>query len=120
MAALKALSGGSYSTALNAWGPILEHGTLAKRSLAERRATFVALEVTTGEAAVALLRPLLTRSAWIGRARKEEMAALAAEALWRIGTPAAIAALQAGARRINRAIRRACREALGTLVERTS
>ena len=49
---------------------------------------------------------------WPQRRKKQEIGALAAEALGRIGSPAAISALEAGKKRLNRFIRNACTDSL--------
>jgi hypothetical protein len=55
---------------------------------------------------------LLTEWSWINRKKKDELAALAAEALGKLATPAALAALALGQKKASAAVRQACATAL--------
>jgi len=59
----------------------------------------------------------VTTSSWINRKKIQE-GILAAEALGALGTSAALLALKAGQRRFNRAIRKACTDALTAAMKR--
>lgn len=112
IAALKLLMTGRYRVSFSDWAPMLSGKTFASRSLSERRAIFLAVGITCGEEAVPYWDHLLTTWSWIGRKQKEEQATLAAEALGRLGTPPAIAALERGAKKGSAAVRQACAHSL--------
>ena len=79
--------------------------------------TFQAMRQTAGEEAVPYWHELVTQWLWTDRKNKQSVGALAAEALGKVGTPAAIAALEAGQKRMNRAVRNACTTALAALAK---
>ncbi|MGH7233646.1 MAG: HEAT repeat domain-containing protein, partial [Nitrospiraceae bacterium] len=82
------------------------------RSLSEKRGVFQAMSRAAGEEIIPYCRDLVTRWFWTNRQNHQEAGVLAAEALGKVGTPAAIQALEAGTKRMNRVIRQACAKAL--------
>jgi HEAT repeat protein len=118
MYALKLLTNGHYTVPFSLWSSIVTQQEFMDRSISEKRATFLAISQTAGDQAVPYWRTLITQWLWTNRARKQEMGALAAEALGRTGTPEAVAALKAGEKRRNKAIRNACIVALASLAKR--
>jgi hypothetical protein len=55
---------------------------------------------------------LITEWSWTNRKKKDELAALAAEALGKLATPAALAALALGQKKGSATVRQACVAAL--------
>ncbi|HMF84822.1 MAG TPA: hypothetical protein VK598_00545, partial [Nitrospiraceae bacterium] len=55
---------------------------------------------------------LITERSWTNRKKKEEIAALAAETLGKLPTPAALASLERGQKKGAAAVRQACTAAL--------
>jgi HEAT repeat protein len=106
------LSVETHATSFQIWSQVLHAKQFHDRSLSEKRALFHAMAVSVGEEAVPYYRGILLRRAWRNRKVHRDAAVIAAEALGKIGTPAAVSALEAGRRRLNRAVRRACLEAL--------
>lgn len=82
------------------------------RPISERRAIFQAVRATCGDEAVPYWQGLMTEWAWMNRRKKEELAAIGAETLGKLATPAAIAALSLGAKKGSTAVRQACAAAL--------
>jgi len=80
---------------------------------AEIRAYFDAVGHSQAEEAIATLRELLERHNWFGGGKAEEYRHHAARILAVIGSPAALAVLEAGRRNHNQAIRQACERVLG-------
>ena len=117
LAALKVLTTGKYTAPFTAWSPIITHKQFMERSLAEKRSLYQAMRQTAGEEAVPYWHQLVTQWLWTDGKRKEELGALAAEALGKVGTPTAISSLEAGKKRTNRAIRHACTTALAALAK---
>ncbi|MBI3809160.1 MAG: HEAT repeat domain-containing protein [Nitrospirae bacterium] len=118
MGALKLLTNGHYTVPFSAWSSIITQKEFTDRFISEKRATFLAISQTAGDQAVTYWRTLVTQWLWTNRAKKQELGVLAAEALGRTGTPAAVAALKAGEKRRNKAIRNACTVALASLAKR--
>jgi HEAT repeat protein len=112
IAALKLLVAGQYTVAFSSWSPILSEGDFMERPMSERRAIFQAIRATCGDEAVSYWEGLLMEWSWTNRKKKEEMALLAAEALGKLATPAATAALELGAKKGGTAVRQACTHAL--------
>src|SRR5262249_44350826 len=110
--ALRLLGARHYAVPFSRWVLILESKELGSRPRSEKRAVFQAVAHSAGEPSTSYFRELGTRSAWSQRKRKEELGTLAAEILGEVGTAPAVAALERGAKRMNRAIRQACRDAL--------
>jgi HEAT repeat protein len=112
IAALKLLISGQYTAAFSSWSPILSGDDFMERPMSERRGVFQAIRATCGDEAVPYWEGLLTEWSWTHRKKKEELALLAAEALGRLATPAATAALELGAKKGGAAVRQACAHAL--------
>ena len=112
LAALKLLLRGHYTAPYSAWAPIVSADTFKDRPLSEKRAIFQAMRATSGEEIIPSFTRLLTEWSWINRKKKEELASLAAEALGKLGTPAAVAALELGQKKGSAAVRQACTAAL--------
>lgn len=112
IAALKLLMSGQYQAPLSAWLQIVSDEAFMDRPMSERRAIFQAIRTTCGDEAVPYWEGLLTEWSWTNRKKKEELALLAAETLGKLGTPAAIAALELGAKKGGSAVRQACAHGL--------
>ncbi len=112
LAALKLLLRGHYTASYSAWAPLVTTDQFKDRPLSEKRAVFQAMRATSGEEIIPSFTRLLTEWSWINRKKKEELASLAAEALGKLGTPAAVAALELGQKKGSAAIRQACTAAL--------
>ena len=110
--ALKLLISGQYAVSFAEWAPILSEDDFLDRPISERRAMFQAMRVSCGDEAVPYWQGLMTAWAWTNRRKREELAVLAAETLGKLATPAAITALQRGAKKGNSAVRQACSLAL--------
>lgn len=118
--ALKVLLSGPYTATLAAWTRVVDHTSFHDRSVSEKKGVFHAMRQTAGEESIPYWHRLLTLRAWRNRKRIQEDGILAAEALGIMGTPAAMLALKTGQRRFNRAIRKACTDALATAVKRAT
>jgi len=118
LSALNLLKTGKYTTPFSVWAPVVTHKAFLNRSMPEIRTTFQVMTRLVGEGCVPYCHELLTQRLWINRKKKQNLGALAAEALGQIGTPAAISALEAGRKRFNRVIRHACAATLATLRSR--
>jgi hypothetical protein len=112
MAALKLLNDGHYTVPFSTWSPILSAEPFADRSPAEKRAVFQAVRQTSGDEAVPYWQGLLTDWSWTNRKKKEDLALLAAEALGKLATPAAMQALELGQAKGGGSVRQACSNAL--------
>ena len=106
--ALQILSSGEYTTRFSDWVPIVSDRGFLDRPAAQKRAIFEAMCHASGDESVAYWEQLVTKWLWVNRKKREELGTLAAAALAKLGTPAAISVLRAGTRRRNRAIRDAC------------
>lgn len=115
VAALKLMMTGQYSASFSLWNPILSDDTFLERPLSEKRAVYQAMRATCGDEAIPYWQGLFTEWAWTNRKKKEECAILAAEALGKLATPAAIATLALGQKKGGAAIRQACTMALNQL-----
>jgi len=113
--ALGLLKTGKYKVPFSLWASVVTSPTLLRRPLSEVRTIFKAMEFALGDEAVPYLRHLVMQPLWTKRMQKQELGALAAQALGRIGTEAAVMALKDGQKRFNRAIRNACEQSLTTL-----
>ncbi|MCA1957801.1 MAG: hypothetical protein LDL14_04635 [Nitrospira sp.] len=118
IAALKLLISGQYSVSFSHWLPTLSADTFGNRPISERRAIFHAVGATCGDEAVPYWEGLLTARSWLGRKKKEELAVLAAEALGKLGTPAAVAALVNGSKKGGATVRQACTHGLSRAQQR--
>jgi HEAT repeat protein len=115
IAALKLLMSGQYSTAFTTWSIVLSTDDFMERPMAERRAVFQAIRATCGDEAVPYWEGLITERAWTNRKKKEELAVMAADALGKLATPAAIATLELGAKKGSAGTRHACTLALAQI-----
>jgi len=117
LSALKVLTTGQCTAPLSAWSSVISHKQFMDRSVTENRLLFQAMRQTAGEEAVSYWHELVTQWLWTDRKKKQTIGVLAAETLGKLGTPAAIAALEAGQKRMNRAIRNACTTALAAVAK---
>ena len=111
-AALKLLMTGQYTAPYSAWSPLVSVDTFMDRALSEKRAVFQAMRATSRDEVIPFFESLLTEWSWTNRKKKEELAALAAEALGKLATPPALAALELGQRKGGAAVKQACTAAL--------
>ncbi|HET9963531.1 MAG TPA: HEAT repeat domain-containing protein [Nitrospiraceae bacterium] len=114
LTAMKLLANGQYQTSFSLWAPFVTAEEFQDRSPAERRAVFQAMKHTAGDEAVPFWQGLLTEWSWTQRKKKEEMALLAADILGKLGTPAAIAALEFGQKKGGGTVRQACGAAISS------
>ena len=112
LAALKLLMTGQYTAPYSAWSPLVSADTFIGRTLSEKRAVFLAMRATSGDEVIPFFQSLMTERSWTNRKKKEELATLAAEALGKLGTPAALAALALGQKKGGAPLRQACTAAL--------
>jgi len=111
-AALKLLMTGQYKAPYATWSPLVSADTFMDRTLGEKRAVFQAMRATSGDEVIPFFESLITERSWTNRKNKEELAALAAETLGKLPTPAAIIALELGQKKGGAAVRQACTAAL--------
>ncbi len=111
-AALKLLMTGQYKTSYSAWSPLISTDTFMDRTLSEKRAVFLAMRATSGDEVIPYFESLFTEWSWTNRKKKEELAALAAEALGKLASPAALIALELGQKKGGASVRQACTAAL--------
>lgn len=112
VAALKLLMSGQYTVSFSLWAPILSAEEFMDRQMSERRAVFQAVRATCGDEAIPYWENLFTEWSWTNRKKKEELGLLAAEALGKLATAAAIATLELGQKKGTAAVRQACTLAL--------
>jgi HEAT repeat protein len=112
LAALKLLMTGQYKAPYSSWSSLVSADTFMDRTLGEKRAVFLAMRATSGDEVIPFFEGLFTEWSWTNRKKKEELAALAAEALGKFATPAALAALELGRKKGGASIRQACTSAL--------
>ncbi|MCC6141131.1 MAG: hypothetical protein IT389_11030 [Nitrospira sp.] len=115
IAALKLLTTGQYTAPFPQWEPILSDDIFWERPLSEKRGLYHAIRATCGDDAIPYWQGLFTEWAWTNRKKKEECAVLAADALGKLSTPAAIATLELGQKKGSAAVRQACAMALAQL-----
>jgi hypothetical protein len=83
------------------------------RILGEKRAVFQAMRITSRDEVIPFFESLISERSWTNRKKKEELAALAAETLGKLPTPAALTALELGQKKGGGAtVRQACTAAL--------
>jgi hypothetical protein len=111
-AALKLLMTGQYKAPYSTWSPLVSADTFMDRALSEKRAMFQAMRTTCSDEAIPFFERLITERSWTNRKKKEEIAALAAETLGKLPTPAALATLERGQKKGAAAVRQACTAAL--------
>lgn len=112
LAALKLLMTGQYRVPYSAWSPLVSVDTFMDRTLSEKRAVFQAMRATSGDEVIPFFENLFTEWSWTNRKKKEELASFAAEALGKLATPAALAALELGQKKGGASVRQACTAAL--------
>ncbi len=115
VAALKLLMSGQYTAPFSLWSPIVSAEDFMDRPLSERRAIFQAIRATCGDEAIPYWENLFTEWNWTNRKKKEELALLAAEALGKLATPAAVATLELGQKKGAAAVRQTCTLALSQI-----
>ena len=111
-AALKLLMTGQYTAPYSAWSPLVSADTFMDRTLSEKRAVFQAMRTTSSDEVIPFFESLMTERSWTNRKKKEELGALAAEALGKLATPAALTALAQGQKKGGASVRQACTAAL--------
>ena len=111
-AALKLLMTGLYKAPYSAWSPLVSADIFMDRALSEKRAVFQAMRATSSDEVIPFFEGLITERSWTNRKKKEELAGLAAEALGKLATPAALATLELGQKKGGAAVRQACTAAL--------
>lgn len=111
-ASLKLLMTGQYKASYSAWPPLISTDTFMDRTLSEKRAVFLAMRATSGDEVIPYFESLFTEWSWTNRKKKEELAALAAEALGKLASPAALIALELGQKKCGASVRQACTAAL--------
>ena len=112
LAALKLLMSGQYTVPYSAWSPLVSADTFIARPHSEKRAVLFAMRATSGDEVLPFFESLFTEWSWSNRKKKEELATLAAEALGKLPTPAALTALELGQKKGGAAVRQACVSAL--------
>ncbi|SLM49905.1 conserved protein of unknown function [Nitrospira japonica] len=112
VAAFKLLMSGQYTAPFSLWSPIVSSEEFMERSLSERRLIYHAVRATCGDEAIPHWSQLFTEWHFANRKKKEELALLAAEAMGKLGTPAAVAALELGQKKGAAGVRQACAMAL--------
>jgi len=112
LSALKLLMTGHYKTPYSAWSPLVAADTFKERPLSEKRAVFLAMRATSGDEVIPFFQSLFTEWSWTNRKQKEEFAALAAEALGKVASPAGLTALELGQKKGGASVRQACTTAL--------
>jgi HEAT repeat protein len=108
LATLKSLLTGHYSAPFSTWDPIVTADTFGERDPAERRNIFHAMRLTCGDEAVPYWNSLLTEWGWTNRKKREDLALMAIDALGKLGTPAAQAALETGTKKGTATVKQAC------------
>ncbi|HSL03787.1 MAG TPA: hypothetical protein VK901_09655, partial [Nitrospiraceae bacterium] len=111
-AALKLLMTGQYKAPYSAWSPLVSADTFMERIFGEKRAVFQAMRITSRDEVIPFFESLITERSWTHRKKKDELAALAAETLGKLPTPAALITLELGQKRGGAAVRQACTAAL--------
>ena len=111
-AALKLLITGQYNAPYSAWSALVSADTFMDRTLGEKRAVFHAMRTTSRDEVIPFFESLITERSWTNRKKKEELAALAAETLGKLPTPAALTTLELGQKKGGAAVRQACTAAL--------
>ncbi len=112
LATLKPLLTGNYTAPFSSWEPIVTAETFGDRPPAERRHIFHAMRATAGDEAVPYWTTLLTEWGWTNRKKREELALIAVDALAKLSTAAAQAALDTGTKKGTTAVKQACATAL--------
>ncbi len=108
LATLKSLLTGNYSAPFSSWDPIVNADAFGERPPAERRNIFHAMRATAMDEAIPYWTGLLTEWGWTNRKKREDLALMAVDALGKLGTPAAQAALETGMKKGTTAVKQAC------------
>jgi hypothetical protein len=111
-AALKLLITGQYKASYSSWAPLVSTDVFMDRTLSEKRAVFQAMRATSGDEVIPFFENLIMERSWTNRKKKEEIGVLAAEALGRLATPAALTTLELGQKKGSATVRQACTSAL--------
>jgi len=111
-AALKLLMTGQYTAPYSTWSPLVSAEIFMDRTLSEKRGVFQAMRATCSDEVIPFFEGLITERSWTNRKKKEELAALAAEALGKLATPAALTVLDLGQKKGSAPVRQACTAAL--------
>jgi len=111
---------GNYTAPYSAWEPIMTDENFSERPPAEKRNLFYAMQCMAGDETVPFLTSLLTDRGWMNRKKREELALLAADALGKLATPAAIEALQTGQLKGGSAVKQACTAALSVAAKQAA
>jgi HEAT repeat protein len=117
LAAMKPLLSGHYTATFSMWESIITAESFNDREQSEKRNIFQAMRTTAGDDAVPYWTTLLTEWGWTNRKKRDELALLAIDALGKLGTPAAQAALDTGAKKGTAAVKQACAAALTSLAK---
>jgi HEAT repeat protein len=120
LATLKPLLTGHYKGSFALWEPIVNAENFNDREPAEKRNIFHAIRVTAGDDAVPYWTTLLTEWGWTNRKRREDLALLAVDALGKLGTAAAVAALETGSKKGTAAVKQACAATITGKHQRTA
>lgn len=112
LAVIKPLLSGNYTAPFSLWEPIVNADEFSDRPPAEKRNIFHAVRATSRDEAVPFMTSLLTEWSWTNRKKREDMALLAVDALSKLGTASAQAALEAGTKKGTSAVKQACATAL--------
>ena len=112
LATLKPLLTGHYTAPFAVWEVILNAENFNDRDPAEKRNIFHAIRLTAGDEAVPYWTTLLTEWGWTNRKKREDLALLAVDALGKLGTPAALTALDAGSKKGTATVKQACASAM--------
>ena len=115
LATLKPLLTGHYTATFSLWEPIVNAENFNDREPAEKRNIFHAIRVTVGDDAVPYWTTLLTEWGWTNRKKREDLALLAVDALGKLGTAAALAALETGSKKGTAAVKHACATAIASV-----
>jgi HEAT repeat protein len=111
-AALKLLMTGQYTAPYSTWSPLVSAEIFMDRTLSEKRGVFQAMRATCSDEVIPFFEGLITERSWTNRKKKEELAALAVEALGKLATPAALTVLELGQKKGSAPVRQACTAAL--------
>jgi hypothetical protein len=103
---------GHYTATFPSWEPIVNAENFNDRDPAEKRNIFHAMRVTAGDEAVPYWTTLLTEWGWTNRKKREDLALLAIDALAKLGTAAALSALDTGSKKGTAAVKQTCAVAL--------
>jgi len=115
LATLKPLLTGHYTATFSLWEPIVNAEHFNDREPAEKRNIFHAIRVTAGDDAVPYWTTLLTEWGWTNRKKREDLALLAVDALGKLGTAAALTALETGSKKGTAAVKHACATAMASV-----